>query len=207
MSYTDPNSVHVPGTGAAIPAAWGTTVATDLNDLNTRANLTKIAESIAGGLVGSVTFSSIPATFRTLVVKWVARGDNATTNVLMHVRINGDAGANYDSEVADVSGAASWAASETIAGGQAVVGILSAASAPANVPGQGELEIVNYAATTFQKVILSRSAYKLANSATNVQTGVGGAHWRQAVAITSVQLFPSAGNFVAGSTFTLYGLS
>jgi hypothetical protein len=167
--------------------------------------VTKIAESIAVGAVANITFSSIPQTYRNLYIVLQARGDTAATNAQLYVQFNGDTGNNYDSELIDGSGSAAWAGAENVAFAQMVLGIISAANAPASVAGQTRIDIANYAAAVFQKTALSRTGFKLANSTTNVQTGLAAGFWRSGAVITSILLKPSAGNFIAGTSAQLYG--
>lgn len=169
--------------------------------------LQKIAENVLGAPAASVTFSSIPSTYRGLMLIWLARGDTAATNTTFLMQLNGDTGANYDSQLVDVSGTTTLAGTEVVAGTSMTLGVLSANTAPASVPGQGWLKIFGYAATTLQKVVNGQVAYKLANSTTNIQHGISSGHWRNNVAVTSMLVKPGAGNFVAGSTFVLYGLN
>lgn len=207
MSYVDPTTVHVPGTGAAIPAAWGTTVNSDLNDLNTRALVTKIAETVLGASAGSVTFSSIPNTFRHLRLEWQARGDTAAVNTALQLQVNGDTSASYDRQSTQIVGTV-VSASEAQGLTAMLLGLLAAASASANTPGTGTIDIPNYAGTVFVKHALTQTV---------AQAGVGsgaltarfdlGSYRATTSAINALKLFPAAGNFVAGSTFTLYGIS
>lgn len=204
MSYTDPNSVHVPGTGAAIPAAWGTTVAADLNDLDTRAKLTKIGEFVAVGATASVSFSSIPATYKHLLVEWSARGDTASTNVAMILQLNGDTTATYDVQLLNSSAGVTTSAA-TSATGSPQLGFMSAASAPAGYAGGGEISIKNYASTAFHKVAICTTAWETAAAAGQVDVSAVFWHPAAVAAVNALVVKPSAGNFVTGTVVTLYG--
>jgi hypothetical protein len=70
-----------------IPAAGGGT-----SDL--------ISEVITSGSAASVTFSSIPSTYRDLIISFVGRTNVAANDDALMLRFNGDAGGNYDYEVA-----------------------------------------------------------------------------------------------------------
>lgn len=195
---------------------WGAEVLS-IADVNTyiRDNLqylydnriAKIAENILGSAAASVTFSGIPGTYRGLLLVWQARGDTAATNSQFLVQLNGDSGANYDSHLADVSGASAWASAENVANVSMQLGVLTAANAPAGAPGQGWFEMIGYAGTVFHKTANGQTAYKLANSTTNIQHGVSSGWWRNTAAVTSILVKPGAGNFVTGSLFVLYGLN
>ena len=61
-------------------------------------------------------------------------------------------------------------------------------------------QFMNYANTSTYKTVLSRQN----NAGTLVSAHVG--LWRSTSAITTMTLFQTAGSFVTGSTFTLYGI-
>jgi hypothetical protein len=169
--------------------------------------LAKIAESIPGGAVASVNFASIPQTYRSLLFSWQARGDNATASVSLVMQANGDTAANYDSELYQFHGSVSGPfVQESIATATPAIGDLSAASAPAGFAGGGVIEIQNYAGVTFNKSATGRSSFKGANTTGNINHEIEAWFWRNSAAITSLLLKPSAGNFIAGSSFQLYGL-
>lgn len=167
--------------------------------------LTKIAENILVGTAASVTFSSIPATYRSLILHAVARGDTAATLISIGLRFNGDSTAIYDHQSL-LSAATTVAAAENINGTSASIGDASAASATAGAASVFDIKVPFYAGTTFWKEYVSNS--ELANG-----TGTGTVHnrqfvgrWRSTAAVNSITLTPAAGNFIAGSSFVLYGL-
>jgi hypothetical protein len=166
----------------------------------------KIAEFVLGIVTASVTFSSIPGTYRHLVIPWGARGDNATASTALVMQANGDTTANYDSELYQFHGSVSGPfVQELIGTATPAVGDLAAASAPAGFAGGGVIEIQNYAGTTFNKQATGRSAFKGANTTGNINHEIEAWFWRNSAAITAIKLLPGAGNFVAGSMFQLYG--
>jgi hypothetical protein len=63
------------------------------------------------------------------------------------------------------------------------------------------VDFMNYANTTTNKTILGRSSD--AASITLAQVGL----WRSTAAITSILLYPASGNFLSGTTFSLYGIA
>lgn len=170
--------------------------------------VTKIAESVLGVVTASVTFSSIPGTYRHLMVVWSGRGDNATASVGLIMQANGDTGANYDSELYQFHGSSSGPfVLESIGTATPTIGDMCAASATASFAGGGVIEIQNYAGTTFMKQATGRSAFKTANATGNVNHEVESWFWRNSAAINALKLFPSAGNFTAGTVLQLYGMN
>ena len=69
-----------------------------------------------------------------------------------------------------------------------------------NIWGQYNISIQNYANATTYKSVLIRSG--AATGETNAIVGL----WRSTNAITSINLYATAGQWAAGSTFTLYGI-
>jgi hypothetical protein len=146
-----------------------------------------------GSLAASVTFSSIPATFRDLVVITNVDG---TAQTEMFVRLNGDTGNNYNTIRMQGNGSITGSGSTTNADG-------------ARLNGNGDImtdfsfssiiHIMDYSATNKHKTGLSR---------TNSSNGVDACafRWANTNAVTSVTVYPAAGSFDVGSTFALYGI-
>lgn len=164
-----------------------------------------VAASTLSVAAASIDFTGIPATYKHLRLVLVGRSDQATSLTTLRIRFNNDSGANYfwqslkgfatNVQAADSTGQTS---------GQ--VGDFPAASASANIPGALTLEIPNYAGTVFEKaafgVYVGRSS---ASSSNQYLTEVGFA-WGSTAAISRITAFPAAGNFIAGTVATLYGL-
>jgi hypothetical protein len=74
----------------------------------------------------------------------------------------------------------------------------------ANIFSNGSLYIPNYAGST-QKPYSSSSGNE--NNATTASNSLIAGLWNQTAAITQITLTPGAGNFVAGSEVTLYGIT
>jgi hypothetical protein len=168
---------------------------------------TKIAENILVGTSASISFASIPQTFRNLVLKIVARGDTAATSVTGRIRFNGDTGANYDSEQVSGNGA-SVAAFETLAATGGDIGETAAASTVAGSCSVYTVSIPWYAGTTFWKGWSSSHALMLQASggaANAMYSKHWTGRWKNTAAITSITIVPGSGNFIAGSSFALYG--
>jgi hypothetical protein len=167
----------------------------------------KIAESIITVATASVTFSSIPGTYRHLRLVYQARGDAAVTDLGFQIQLNGDTGTTYDQEYTHLSGAAPTAfAQEAIATTSIRIGDLPAASAPASSAGIGAIEIPNYAGVTFFKNIDARGSSRISNTTPVMLVFQAAGTWKSLAAVNAVKVFPASGNFAAG-TFVLYGLN
>jgi hypothetical protein len=165
----------------------------------------KIAENILGSAASSVTFSSIPTTFRHLQLWIMSRGDAAASFVEVRLRFNGDTGANYDSE--QITGNAGTAtAFESIAATSIQVGEAAAATASSGSCGMSVINIPWYNNTTFHKMITSSHGLSVGTATTAMHSKHWSGRWRNTGGITSITLLASSGNFIIGSSFALYGM-
>lgn len=206
MGYTDLATLHNPAPGLVAPATWGDQVRD--NDEYFKANAPqKIAETILGAAAASVTFSSIPATFRHLRLEIAARGDAAAEEVKALLRFNGDTGANYDGQSSAFLEVDNQVTSEALAGTSIDLGSnIPGANAPASHACALAITVLDYARTQWHKAVHAESFHMLAATTTKLRNVLGGGRWRSTAAITSLTVPVSSGNFVAGSIFTLWGL-
>jgi hypothetical protein len=154
----------------------------------------KIEAKTLGSATGSLTFSTIPATYTDLVL--IANYTTTTANLDVRFQVNGDTGSNYSNTylLGNGSSAGSGRSSNaTYVGEYFSVGT----STNGNI---SILNVMNYANTTTNKTILHRVSSAEKELSANV------ALWRSTSAITSITLFTNTSSFTAGSTFTLYGI-
>ena len=154
---------------------------------------TPIASVTLDSAQPSVTFSGIPQTYTDLVFVCEIDGDDGGAST--RIRFNSDSGSNYSQT--DLRGNGSSATSNrTSSVAQISLGV-GAATNQTNVIGS----INNYSNSTTYKTVLLRTN----NPAEFTAARVG--LWRNTNAITSIEFFVSAGNWVAGSTFNIYGVN
>ena len=155
---------------------------------------TPLANVTLGSTTSSVTFSSIPATYRDLVV--VINGGITSGAEAMSMRFNGDSGSNYHYVLANGNGstAGAFTVSPTIF---ARLGSIYTGS------NSFVASVMDYSATDKHKTVLARG-----NSSANAVFMVA-SRWANAAAITYMILSPDTGSatFTAGSTFALYGIA
>lgn len=165
--------------------------------------LTQISQTVLGTAAATVAFTSIPGTYTNLIVKLMARSSNATATDAMYMQANTDTAAHYNRQFLDaVAAVVSGGSSSAVA--QSQISILPGASATANYPGVSTIELIGYAQTTFFKeaLVFNGNTGPTSFEITNFWWS-----WASTSAITSLTLgFTSGANFIAGSTFTLYGV-
>ena len=155
-----------------------------------------IATQTLGSATATVTFSSISGSYTDLVLICQVQRSTATGTYLQ-MRFNSDSGSNYSTTILYGSGstAGSWRDSNRTDIN------LDYYAAPTNSSWSiRNINIMNYSNTTTYKTVLNR-----ANDATQ-GTDTGVHLWRATSAITSLVLTMPSNNFIAGSTFTLYGI-
>jgi hypothetical protein len=153
---------------------------------------TPLANITLGSSAATITFGSIPATYRDLIVV-LTPTTFAQTDLFL--RLNGDTGDNYYDQTMRGSGTAAVARFRN-----AQPRFLIAAGAqPANEISVHVINFLDYAQTNKHKTLLSRS--NTAGLGVEATTG----RWQNTVAMTSFE-FSTASTFNAGTTAALYGI-
>jgi hypothetical protein len=159
------------------------------------ATYTPLANVTLGTAVSSVTFSSIPATYRDLIVVV----DGALTGAGgFGLRLNGDTGANYPQVMMRGE---STANSGNDATATSFYGSWSTVQTVHRY--KGMWNIMDYSATDKHKTVLLRTGYALP-TITSVEAHAG--RWANTSAITSLGFFTSANQFAATTRIDLYGV-
>ena len=156
-----------------------------------------IATTTLGSAAATVTFSSISGSYTDIVLIANFALSSNSQDVRLQVG-NGsiDTGTNYSGTY--LTGNGSSAASSRNSGGEFISGYRVTGGGTGNQTAIYQFQ--NYSNTTTYKTILDR----INDASVEVVVGVG--LWRSTSAINTIKLFPSAANFVSGSTFTLYGI-
>lgn len=166
---------------------------------------TPITSQTLTSSASSVTFSSIPQTYRDLVLVCdVTRATTASSSDWYRVRFNSDTGNNYN--MVDMVGA-STATSGSIANTNLIWGSYNFAGMWDGQKSNLIMHIFDFSATDKHKSVLQR-INAFASSASNYNTSAQAARWASTSAITSIEVAGYyAQNFNAGSTFSLYGIA
>lgn len=159
---------------------------------------TPIASVTLSSAQATVDFVGIPQTYTDLVL--VVSAGNASSGPSVQVRFNGDTASNYSWTT--LSGGGTSALSDK--NSSQTTAILSYFGVPYTTLGaQTQVtHLMNYSNTAVNKVFLTRASNH--QFGTDALVGL----WRSNSAITSINLYNSnSTNFVAGSTFNLYGIA
>lgn len=164
-----------------------------------------IATVTGNGSASSLTFSSIPQNYQHLQVRLIVRGTRALDSEQLYVRLNGDTGTNYSYHglYADNPGAFAAAASST---NVMLIGQFPAANISANIMAAAVIDILDYAASSKNRVI--RSLFGSDNNGGSTQSSMvwmGSGMRVNTAAVDSVTIV-SNGAFTSTTTAALYGL-
>jgi hypothetical protein len=158
--------------------------------------------TVGSGGAANIEFTSIASGYSHLQVRGIARGTTADTLVLVRIQFNNDTGNNYARHNLTGDGSSATSAADFT---QPVGGIanISAANASASIFGTVVLDILDYANTNKYKTMRSLAGNDRNGSGT---VGLFSSLWMSTSAISSVKIFPAAGNFAQYSSFALYGI-
>jgi hypothetical protein len=166
---------------------------------NTYVELDKVT---LGTATSTITFSSISGAYTDLIIvgNW---GQSLDSESCLFRVGNGsiDSATNYSATELYGSGTAAGSQRTSTANGARITYSTGGGSA---VTSNFALHLMNYANTTTYKTFLTR--YNVPSSA-YPGTGAFACLWRSTAAINTVQLYLTGGNFLAGSTFSLYGIA
>jgi hypothetical protein len=151
---------------------------------------TPLANVTLGTATASVTFSSIPATYRDLILVINTTGN---TGAGFYFQFNGDTGSNYSYVYA--LGESAGASSAVVTATEGRMGNIETGL------GVHILNIMDYSATDKHKTVLVRSDNAPAN-----RTWMFANRWASTSAITSVRIFPFGATMSSGATLSLYGI-
>lgn len=171
--------------------------------------VTNSFESIATVTVGAggsstITFSSIPSTYKHLQIRYIGRSDAATGTLNLQMTHNGDTGSNYAWHRIFGNGTTAGA------GGSSTQALEIIAQVPgstigASMFGAGVIDILDYANTSKYKTSRTLGGYE-DNSGSGAAIQLFSGLWQSTSAITSIALTLNTGNFIQYSTFALYGV-
>jgi hypothetical protein len=156
-----------------------------------------IATTTLSSTTGSISFTSIPATYTDLRVVFTGT-DSASAGYTLRLNYNSDTGNNYSFTRLNGDGSAPSSSAN------ATIDYIFCGSLPsADIPMFCGIDIFSYAGSTFKTALVTSATDR--NGAGYINTNVG--LWRSTAAITSVQLgLFSPGAFKIGTTATLYGI-
>jgi len=173
--------------------------------------VTTAFESIAtvngNGSAASLTFSSIPSTYKALQIRAIGRDTNAGTaagNFLM--TFNSDTGANYSRHNLRGTGAVAAAGGAASASNINLNSFAWFSGTAANTFGAAIVDIQDYASTTKNKTVRALLGVNDNAASGNEQITLASAAWYSTAAVSTITLVSDGTAFATGTTFALYGI-
>lgn len=152
---------------------------------------------------GTLSWASIPATYKSLEIEYVARGTQAADYVPINIYFNNDTTAtNYRFSYDSVAAAGT---ANTVGMDGCSFGNIAGNNSPSNSCGSAWIKVINYASTTFNKIAIYKGGFRRDAATNHMYLESATVEWESNVAINRVDLTLSAGNFGTGSTLRLYG--
>lgn len=153
-----------------------------------------IATAVGTGSSGTITFSSIPSTYKHLQIR--ATAISADTDSY-YMQLNSDSGSNY-----------AWhrlvgAGTAAVASGSSSTTSMSISGGNSTFPRGAIIDVHDYASTTKNKTVRTFTGIDQ-NTAGNVTLYSG--LWMSVSAVSSISIILNSGNFDSTSVFALYGI-
>ena len=159
----------------------------------------------AGGGSSSLTFTSIPGTYKHLQIRGIARDTGTTygTGLRLALRMNSDTATNYTDHFIRGQGASAVASGAANQDRMYMSYYPGSASSNTQRYGVTVIDILDYADTNKYKTVRALSGDDLNGSGT---AAFSSGLWRSTSAITSIELLPNDVAFAQYSSFALYGI-
>lgn len=166
--------------------------------------------TVGAGGSSSITFSSIPSTYKHLQIRGIGRTDNGTTGgSSMNLTFNSDTATNYSRHFIEAYSIGSTVTPDVFGGTNSnyiTVSTISTGGVPSSIFGAAIIDIFEYANTSIYKTVRGIGGYdNNGNSSGYAYNQFSSGNWRSNSAVTSITLSGN-GNFIQNSSFALYGI-
>lgn len=159
-----------------------------------------IQSSILTSDTASVTFSSIPQTYRHLQIRLVGRATASGTFRNLETVMNSDTGSNYRWHI--LSGNGTSVVSENYGPSTSLpIGQIPGTSV-ADAWGGAVVDYLDYSSTSKNTTVRTLHGFAGSSRQIALQSGL----WVNTAAVTQILLRSDSGNWLSGSRFSLYGI-
>jgi len=153
------------------------------------------------GASGTITFSSIPSTYKHLQIRYVMT-NTANNFAILRMQVNGDTGSNYSYYDLYGNNSSVQVSSNT---STTFMNLTSGAIGLTTTPNAGVIDVLDYTNTSKFKTVRTLSGTHQAADY-YAEVGLGAGNWRSTSAVTSLTLFAAAGSFATAGRISLYGI-
>jgi hypothetical protein len=162
--------------------------------------------TVGSGGAGSISFTSIPSTFKHLQIRGIARDNRSAAANMMKTWVNNDTGANYTDHWLYGDGSTADVFAETTGANHTQIVRISSASTSSNIFGSFVVDILDYANTSKYKTFKVLSGFDGNGSGLIFFTS---GLWLSTSAINRIDFAVGAAGgslFSEHSSFALYGI-
>jgi len=166
-----------------------------------------ISTQVLGTAAASVTFSSIPSTYKHLQLRMTARSTTSSGGYYATITktiVNNDTGSNYAWHYLSGNGSSVQSGGSTSQASLLYTGSIPTSEVTAGIFGSTVLDISDYASSSKNKTFRTFSGSH-SSSATPIQFSSG--LWMNTSAISTLTLSSNLGDLAIGSRFSLYGIA
>lgn len=158
--------------------------------------------TVGAGGTSTITFSSIPSTYKHLQVRYFVRTTSGSAGDMETIRFNGDTGSNYAMHNVRGDGSGAYASGAT---SQSSIDLFQApgGGTAANIFGVGIIDILDYTNTNKYKTVRSLGGWD--SNGVYQQIGLFSGLWLNTNAITSLTVAGGGGS-AQYTTAALYGV-
>jgi hypothetical protein len=168
------------------------------------ATYTLISSNVLSSSAASVTFSSIPATFTDLVIRYTTRGTAAATNTL--ITFNGSSASNYSATAVAANTTSAISSRQSSATSANNLYSVNRSTSTASTFSSAEIYIPSYTVSQ-NKPFSGMGVIENNSSSTGFNIAANALLFSDTTAISSITLVPDTGSFASDSSFYLYGIS
>jgi hypothetical protein len=162
-----------------------------------------ISTAYGTGSSGTISFTSIPSTYKHLQIRGVGRQNTNGEQTDIGVRFNGSSASSYARHRLYGNGSAVSSQATTSTESMILSEAIADYSATANVGWPVIIDVLDYANSTKNKTIRAmHGGSDNVSAIINFSSGF----FNGTSAVSSIQLFLSGGNYTTTSRFSLYGI-
>lgn len=173
------------------------------NPAYTPPSFESIATATGTGSSGTITFNSIPSTFKHLQLRCLAQDSGTGTTGSIFLQFNSDTGANYAYHYLQGDGTSPTATGVNGAS-NIYIGRPTRGGSYPDIMGVFIIDILDYSSTTKNKTLKSLSGVDINTTGSYIIQHSGA--WFSTSAISTISLSIAANNATTKSTFALYGI-
>ena len=166
-----------------------------------------IASATGTGSSPTITFSSIPATYKQLQIRYISKSTNvADAMMAVTMTFNSDTGNNYAYHELRASGSTVIGDGDASQANISIRGSSLREASATNTMGAALIDIHDYSVTTKNKTVRYFAGVDTNGAAPGQRLSLGSGLWMNTAAVNEIKIDSTVANFTTSSVFALYGI-